>query len=283
MKTPILLLIYNRQEYTQKVFEAIREARPEELFISADGPKVEIQGNFKLCEETRRIVNKINWPCKVKTLFRDKNLGCKLSISAGIDWFFENVSEGIILEDDCLPNKSFFRYCEMLLEKYRNEEGVMMISGSNPAVSLEISGDYFFSCFYTIWGWATWKRSWNKFDINMHSWPQFKQEKTIKKVFSGKLKNQDFTERMFDSVYNNKKSSVWSLQWVYACIENESFVILPKNNLICNIGLIGTHEMNNNQLFLKTEEIDFDKFSHPPEIKLDPNIEDLLFKKSGLN
>ena len=134
MKTPILFLIYNRPEYIKKVFESIKQARPERLFISADGPKSDDEKDFKLCEEARDACV-VDWPCEIKTLFRDKNLGCRLGISGGINWFFEHVEEGIILEDDCLPNESFFNFCENLLLKYRNENKVMMISGSNPAIA----------------------------------------------------------------------------------------------------------------------------------------------------
>lgn len=282
MKTPILFLVYNRPEYTKRVFKAIREARPEMLFVSADGPKANQPEDIKLCEQAREIATQIDWPCEIKTLFRNQNLGCKLAISGGINWFFENVPEGIILEDDCLPNKSFFTYCEILLERYRNENRVMMISGSNPATSVESSSDYFFSRFYTIWGWATWKRAWDKFDINITNWPKLKKENFLEKIFPHNLENRLFTERMFDNIHGNEKSSVWGLQWVYACMTNNAFVILPKHNLISNIGLSGTHEMDERQLSLKTAEFDFDHFSHPSEIKTEQNIEDLLFEKSGL-
>lgn len=283
MRTPVLFLIYNRPEYTQKVFEAIRKAKPEKLYISADGPRLDKIGDTKLCDETRRIISHVDWSCELKTLFRDTNLGCKLGMSGGINWFFEYVEEGIILEDDCLPNESFFKFCDILLNKYRNENKVMMISGSNPATSVILKDSYFFSRFYHIWGWATWKRAWAKFDINISSWPKFKKEKFLERVFPHNLKNRLFIKRMFDDAYGNKNCSVWSLQWTYACLVNNALAILPRCNLISNIGPVGTHEMNHDQLFLETKEVAFDNFSHPSEIKIDQNIEDLLFEKSGLS
>jgi len=282
MTTPILLLIYNRPDYTKEVFAAIRDARPKKLYISADGPRTDIKDDFKLCGETRNIVSQVDWECEVKTLFRDKNLGCKLGMSGGINWFFENVDEGIILEDDCLPNNSFFNFCENLLEKYRDENKVMMIAGSNPATSVDLEDDYFFSRFYTIWGWATWKRAWDKFDINVSDWPKFKSANYLETIFPNNLKNRIFIERMFDEAYGSEKCSVWSLQWTYSCMVNGGFAILPKHNLISNIGLIGTHEMNNEQLFLETQEINLDTNLHPSEISIHQYIEDLLFEKSGL-
>lgn len=281
MKTPVLFLIYNRPEYTKKVFEVIKKAKPKKLFISADGPKVGNLKDIELCEEARKIVSHVDWVCEVKTNFRNDNLGCKLAMSSGISWFFDNVDEGMILEDDCLPNASFFLYCEKLLNKYRNEDKIMMISGSNPATSLDIDSDYFFSYFYHIWGWATWKRAWKKFDINISDWPKFKNSNFLGQKFPSNLENRLFLEKMFDQIYG-KKSSVWDVQWTYTCLVNNGFAILPKHNLISNIGFIGTHQMNNNQLILETKEIDLEKIIHPVSIDVNRDIEDYLFEKSGL-
>lgn len=281
MNTPVLFLIYNRPEYTQKVFKSIREAEPNKLFIHVDGPKKDEQEDIELCERTREIVNNVDWDCEVKTLFRDRNLGCKLGMSGGITWFFENVAEGIILEDDCLPNKSFFAYCEKLLYKYRNNENVLMISGSNPATFVDIDSDYFFSYFYHIWGWATWRRSWKKFDINISDWPKFRDSDFLKQKFPNNVDNRAFIKQMFDQIYG-KKASVWGVQWTYICLVNGGYAILPKHNLISNIGITGTHEMNNNQLMLKTKEINFKKFKHPDKIEVDHDVDKYLFEKSGL-
>lgn len=281
MNTPILLLIYNRPKYTEKVFSVIREIKPKKLFIHADGPKSEKPEDVVLCNQARDIVNNIDWDCEIKKLFRDTNLGCKLGMSRGINWFFDNVGEGIIIEDDCLPNKSFFKFCEDLLEKYRHEEKVMMISGSNPAISVDIKTDYFFSQFYHIWGWATWKRAWNKFDINISNWPKFRDSDFLEKKFPHSEENKIFVRQMFDQIYGNK-SSVWGVQWTYTCLVNNSFAILPKHNMVSNIGFTGTHQMNKDQLLLKSEEIDFSKFKHPNRITINYDLENYLFEKSGL-
>jgi len=282
MKTPILFLVYNRPKYTLKVFETIRRAKPERLFISADGPRMDKIQDIELCQDTKRIIEKVDWPCEVKTLFRDKNLGCKLGISGGINWFFEHVKEGIILEDDCLPNDSFFLFCNKLLEKYRYENKVMMISGSNPATYMAIDSDYLFSRFYHIWGWATWRRAWKKFDINLSEWPKLKKDNFLDKVYPHNLKNKLFTKKMFDQVFE-KESSTWDIQWAYSCLINKAFAILPKHNLISNIGLIGHHKMNTDQLCLKTKEINFENFKSPAKIDINKNMENLLFEKSGLD
>lgn len=283
MNTPILFLIYNRPEYTEKVYKSIKEAKPSKLFVHADGPKGAKPEDIELCKRTREIVNNVDWDCELKTLFRDENLGCKLGVNSGITWFFKNVDEGIILEDDCLPTKSFFEYCERLLSKYRYNNRIMMISGSNPATAIyDMKSDYFFSHFYHVWGWATWKRAWAKMDINLSSWPKYKKDNFLDRFYHHSQKNRRFSEKMFDEVYN-KKTSVWAIQWSYSCLTNNGFAILPKYNLVCNIGLSGDHNMNPDQLFLKTKDIDFNSLVHPKDISIQGDIENLLFDKSGLN
>lgn len=283
MNIPILFLIYNRPEYTNQVFEAIRRVRSKKLFVSADGPKMDKRGDELLCDETRKIIERVDWPCEVHVNFSDKNLGCKLGVTKGINWFFENVEEGIILEDDCLPTESFFKYCEKLLAQYRDNDRIMMISGSNPAtVIYDMESDYFFSQFYHVWGWATWKRAWAKMDINLSNWPSYKKSNLLDKFYQHSQNNRQFSEKMFDEVYN-KKSSVWAIQWTYSCLTNNGLAILPKYNLVCNIGLSGDHNMNPDQLFLKTKDIDFDNLVHPKDINIQGDVENLLFDKSGLN
>jgi hypothetical protein len=281
-KTPILFLIYNRPEYTQKVFDSIKKVKPEKLFVSADGPKENNEGDEKLCQNTRDILKQIDWECELHTNFKEQNHGCRLGVSQGINWFFEHVEEGIILEDDCLPCESFYFYCEKLLKKYKNEEKIMMISGSNPVTEIKLDSDYFFSRFFHIWGWATWKRAWQKFDLEMKDWHEHKNRKILDKIFSHNIDNKIFIEQMFDDAYGNDKSSVWSLQWTYSCLINDGLVILPSHNLVSNIGLKGVHEMNEDQLFLKTKEININDLKHPNSIKIDSNIENLIFEKSGL-
>lgn len=176
LNVPVLLLIFNRPDTTQRVFHEIRGASPLQLFISADGPRENKPGEFEKCQITRDIVRQVDWDCEVYTNFRDKNLGCKIAVSSAIDWFFENVEEGIILEDDCLPSFSFFRFCEELLEKYRDDERIMQIGGTNLLSEWQRSDDsYYFSKYGAIWGWATWRRAWQYYDVNMKLWPEVKK------------------------------------------------------------------------------------------------------------
>lgn len=285
MKKPILFLIFNRPDTTEQVFESIKKYQPTQLFIAADGPRNEKE--YLLCEETRKIINEIDWNCELKTLFRKKNLGCGKAVSSAIDWFFENVDEGIILEDDCLPSPSFFIFCEEMLSLYRDDSRIMMISGSNSATLLpKLKSDYFYSNVYSIWGWATWRRSWILYDRTMSSWPIQKQKRPLVKMYPNRMIENYFSSA-FDDVYN-KKIDTWDYQWVYTCIINNGLNIIPKYNMISNIGVVGTHtEKNNNKsLFLKTFNPYNEKKKNlkmPTEIKRDNISDSILLKKSGVS
>src|ERR1700690_1974577 len=156
MQSPVLFLVFNRPDTTRRVFEAIRSAQPPRLYVAADGPRGARAGEAERCAEVRRIATAVNWPCEVKTLFRDCNLGCKMGVSSGITWFFEHEPEGIILEDDVLPVPTFFDFCDELLARFRNDDRVAMISGSNLiAGHFDPAESYFFSRCAQIWGWAS--------------------------------------------------------------------------------------------------------------------------------
>jgi len=234
MKTPVLFLIFNRPELTFRVFDEIRKAKPEKLFIAADGPREGKEGESEKCEIARSVVNKIDWNCEVKTLFREKNLGCRDAVSSAITWFFDNVGEGIILEDDCLPDQSFFTFCQTLLEKYRDDERIMHIGGGNfQNGKHKTSASYYFSKYTHIWGWATWRRAWKKYDVRMSN-----------------LERVQKTERFNSYILNNEhlywidiftqtqkgKIDTWDYQWLYSVWENNGIAILPNENLVTNIG-----------------------------------------------
>jgi len=162
--TPILFLVFNRFDLTKKVFKEIKKARPKSLFISSDGARTKKEE--KKVEEIRQyLLNNIDWNCNLKTLFRNKNLGCQKAVSSAISWFFNNVEQGVILEDDCLPNQDFFKFSEEMLKKYKNNDKIMHISGTNVEKKSNLNEDYFFSKTFNMWGWATWRRSWKYFDI----------------------------------------------------------------------------------------------------------------------
>lgn len=243
LKTPVVFMVFNRPETTEKVFNRIREARPEKLLVIADGSRATKDGEKDRCDAVREIIDGVDWPCEVIKNYADENMGCKKRISSGLDWAFSLVEEAIILEDDCLPDPSFFPYCSELLERYRNDERVMMISGSNFLYGQAKPEDsYYFSKYSNIWGWATWRRAWKHYDVNMSKWPGLKRQCFISKLLHDWYMSHYFNVT-FDNVYNGKIDT-WDAQWTFACMSNNGLSIVPADNLITNIGYgtcSGTH------------------------------------------
>lgn len=233
--TPVLFLIFNRPDTTQRVFNAIKKAKPKQLFIAADGPRENVKGEKERCEQARKIIEQLDWDCEVKTLSRDKNLGCKIAVSSAIDWFFGNVEEGIILEDDCLPSQSFFWFCQEMLKYYKNDNSIMHITGSNSQFGKKIGdASYFFSKYGDIWGWATWRRVWKYYDVEMKKFPKFKKDNQMINIFRYK-KMQNYYSYIFEKVYNGKINT-WDYQWSFARLIDYGISIQPNVNLIQNIG-----------------------------------------------
>jgi hypothetical protein len=258
LNTPVLFLIFNRPDTTQKVFDAIKKAKPKQLFVAADGPRENKEGEKEKCEQARKVIEQVDWDCKVKTLFRDKNLGCKVAVSSAIDWFFENVKEGIILEYDCLPDQSFFWFCRELLEHYRDDTRIMTISGDNFQFDRKRGeGTYYFSKYVHIWGWATWRRAWKHYDVNMKNFGEFKKEAQINNVFNIK-QQQKYWMKIFQLVHEGKIDT-WDYQWAYTCFINNGLCVTPNVNLVSNIGFSSnnTHTKDKSSTFseMKAREI----------------------------
>ena len=233
--TPILFLIFNRPDTTARVFQQIRAVKPKHLFVSADGPRPQKPGEADRCAQARAIIKNIDWECEIKTNFSDKNQGCKIGVSSGIDWFFQQVEEGIILEDDCLPDISFFHFCETLLEYYRDDERVMHIGGVNfQDGHIRGTGTYYFSQLNHIWGWATWKRAWNTYDVHIGTFPQVLKQDRFRQIFQD-FRTMQYWLKQFDRVYANNLDT-WDVQWQYAMSVQNGLAILPNINLISNIG-----------------------------------------------
>lgn len=275
--TPILFIIFNRPDTTRQVFEAIRKIKPTKLYIAADGQRLNKAGEAELCEETRKITENIDWECEVFRKHSDKNLGCKFNMSGAIDWFFENEEEGIILEDDCLPNDSFFNFCQELLEKYRNTDKVKMISGNNFQFGNKYGeASYYFSNFPNIWGWATWRRSWQEYDMDMKSYPEFKKNKEIENIFTDK-KIQRFMIGLFDKLYKNEMNT-WAGRWVYSIYNSKGVSISPNINLVSNIGFSENATNTKTDKLLeniKTEKLEM--IVHVKEVAVNKEADENLF------
>lgn len=237
ISTPILFLVFNRPEQTIRVFnETIKKVKPKQLFISADGPRSDRPGEAELCEKTRKITDLIDWDCEVKTRFLSENLGCRKGVSSGISWFFDQVQEGIILEDDCLVDLSFFQFAGELLEKYRDHEEVMHISASNFQIeSKNLPYSYYFSRYNHIWGWASWQRAWkNHYHLNLEQINRDKFKQLLVNLFPRKAERSYFLA-MFDYVRKETFTS-WDYQWTFSMWYAGGFSITPAKNLISNIG-----------------------------------------------
>lgn len=275
-ETPILFLIFNRPDTTKAVFEKIKEIKPKYLYIAADGPRANKEGEAQICQKTRDIIKDIDWDCEVKTLFRDKNLGCKKAVSSGINWFFENVEEGIIIEDDCLPANSFFNFASQMLEKYRNDERIMHISAENPLESEFSDGDYYISKLPHIWGWASWRRAWDKYSPDMNDY----NPEILNTIFDNK-NDIHFWNKMFLRI-KKQEIDTWDYQWTYAVLVNNGYCITPNKNQISNIGFSenATHtELKDAEGVANRKTIELSsEIKHPSEIIVNQEAVKLTLK-----
>lgn len=270
LQTPVLMVVFNRPEITQRVFAQIRKIKPRFLFIAADGPRAGIPKETINCKEVRKIVTAIDWDCELKTLFRDENLGCGRSVSGAINWFFEHVEEGIILEDDCLPSISFFPYCEELLIRYRSDDRIFMISGFNAfKKNPQIPYTYYFSLFPRIWGWATWKRAWSHFNYDVPEWDNRKLSLRVLKKLPHMEKINNLWIHM-DLIKNNRMNA-WSPQWWFYMLLHNKLSILPVHNLVINIGFIpeATHTLPGTDNYYAEKELEelTASIKHPDKVE----------------
>lgn len=250
LKTPVAFIIFNRPDTTERVFAAIAKARPSKLLVVADGPRKNRAGEVEKCAATRAIIDHVDWDCEVLTNFSDRNLGCKMRVSSGIDWVFEQVEEAIILEDDCVPDPTFFRYCQELLERYRKDWRIGLISGDNFQFGLRRNDDsYYFSKYVHIWGWATWRDRWTaSYDVNMAKWPYIRDRGWLVDIV-GNEREAVFWHKIFERVYRGEIDT-WDYQWVFANWLEGRSTILPNINLITNIGFDtnATHTTGDSEL-----------------------------------
>ncbi len=265
---PVLFLLFNRPDTTAKVFEAIAKVKPAQLFVAADGSRPGERGEFEKCQITREIIQRVDWDCEVKTLFHDENLGCKKAVSSAIDWFFEHVEEGIILEDDCLPSDSFFSFCAELLDTYRHDERIMMISGTNLQGGIQRGeASYYFSEIPHIWGWATWRRAWKMYDRDMASLPEFVRSGAMRDVFRDVNVRFHWAHR-FISTYEGEVDT-WDYQWMYSIFLSAGLSVCPQLNLVSNIGfgLNATHAVNSSHCCAGLDSHEMRHIIHAPVIE----------------
>jgi hypothetical protein len=286
LKTPVALIIFNRPDTTEKVFEAIRQVKPPKLLVIADAPRANRPGEAEKCAAVRAIIDRVDWDCELLKNYSDVNLGCGLRPATGISWVFEQVEEAIILEHDCLPHPTFFRFCEELLEKYRNEPRIMNISAGNKDNFLnflfgsKLSGySYYFSRYFGTWGWASWRRAWQYYDFEMKRFPEILEQGWLNKFFQDERTTQYWIKR-FEQTYN--LGNTWDYQWEFACWLQNGLSIRPKVNLISNIGsgpeAVNTKDEYDPSMNRAIRALSF-PLKHPPSIVRDEKVDRLSQKE----
>jgi hypothetical protein len=250
LTTPIAFIIFNRPDTTERVFAEIAKARPTKLLVVADGARVNKVGEADKVTATRAIIERVDWDCEVLTNFSDINLGCKHRVSSGIDWVFSQVEEAIVLEDDCLPDPTFFRFCQEMLERYKHDQRIGMISGDNFQFGARRNNDsYYFSKYVHIWGWATWRDRWqDSYDVELKKWPVIKEGNWLVDIL-GNVKEASIWGQTFDKMYQGKVDT-WDYQWVFANWVEGRVNVMPNVNLISNIGfgVDATHTVSDSYL-----------------------------------
>lgn len=280
--TPILFLTFNRLDTTKRVFSKIAKAQPPRIYLASDGAREAIAGEAKKVQSVRDyLLANIDWQCEIKTLFREKNFGCKYAVSGAIDWFFEHEEMGIILEDDCLPDQSFFPYCEELLERYKNNDEIYLISGDGRFSPKSRNQSYHFIGYSLIWGWATWRRVWKEFSPDVSNW-----KCDLNSLSHDKLSSQmrEYFQYIFKRV-NTGKINSWAFPFTLHLLKNNGIGIVPTVNLISNIGFgeeaTHTSDISSSEANIPLKELAF-PLKHPsPSIdtKIDKVIEERIYRK----
>ncbi len=277
---PVLFLIFNRHQESIEVFRRIKEVKPRFLYISGDGPRDKVEKE-KIEIIRKDILSQINWKCEIKTLFRENNLGCKEAVNSAINWFFDNEEQGIILEDDCLPDISFFHFCSIMLNKYALDNRIMMVSGNNNLGLYKNSDSYLFSRIGSIWGWATWRRAWELNKDGFKYWDQIRESNYLFQLFKSKLQ-AIFRTNVFNKT-NEGEINTWDYTWTYNRIVNNGLSIVPNKNLITNIGF-GSESTHTRYIYfdnryLQRYEINNNSINHPEKMIIDFNYDNRVFKE----
>lgn len=276
--TPVALFVFNRPEVTQRTFEAVARAKPKRLALVADGPRH--RADETLCELTRKIVADVHWDCEVSTLFSDRNLGCRENVARGLSWVFSQYDRAIILEDDCVPAADFFQFCDQLLARYADDERVTMIGGSAPADGVSSPFSYLFSRYTLIWGWATWRRAWSGYDVDMNAWPEDRDGGLLERWLEDADERLHWRRR-FDKTHAGH--TTWDHQWTLHCWRRAGLTALPTTNLVTNIGFgsDATHTTSLSaaaRLSVPSGSIDF-PLRHPFEVTRDAALDKRIYRE----
>jgi hypothetical protein len=279
LQTPVALIVFNRPDVTERVFAEVARARPAKLLVVADGPRPDRPGEAEACRAARAVVGRVDWPCEVLTDFAETNMGCRRRVASGITWVFEQVEEAIILEDDCVPHPTFFPFCEELLARFRADERVSMICGSNFLHGRAHTGDsYFFSRYGHIWGWASWRRAWRNYDVEMREWPGLRETSWLSDILGDPLAAEYWRAR-FDATHA-RGFDTWDYQWFFSWWAQNCLSVVPRTNLVTNIGFgdgaTHTQAAVATMSELPSEAVDF-PLTHPSVMARDREIDAYIF------
>ena len=286
VRAPVAMAIFRRPDTTAQVLAEVRRARPRELLVFADGPRSGAADDERLCAEARAVITEgVDWDCRLRTSFSDVNLGVKGGMERGLDWVFAEVEEAIVLEDDCIPDPSFFAYCDELLERYRDDERVFAVSGNDFRFrEVPARDDYTFSRYPLIWGWATWRRAWRHYDGSLAAWPELRRGGWLEELL-GDPYAAKYWAHQFDRV--DEGFATWDYPWVLACWVHGGLTAVPTTNLVSNVGFRpdathtrATAEGRHPFAAMATAPIPF-PLAHPPAVARDEEtdafLEDIVF------
>lgn len=277
-KSPVAIIVYNRPEKALIVLKQIHKYQPKELFVIADGPKLNDVLDKKKCEKVKRLINSLEWDCKVNINYSSHNLGLKKRVISGLNWVFQSVESAIILEDDCVPSEDFFSFCDEMLAFYKNNTKVGCITGVNFQDGIiRGKGSYYFSKYNHCWGWASWRRSWDLFSEDLNFWPEYKKSKDWKKKFN-LYREKLFWTKHFDYCYEDDVNS-WAANWTLSLFLNNSITVTPQKNLVSNIGhgIDSTHTQDSDSKYSNMNTFELKNIIHPDEIKLDIDADNYTF------
>ena len=282
--SPVLLLTFNRPDTTRAVVEAIRSARPSALYVFSDGPRADVPGEDQLVQQTREVIEQlVDWDVTVHRRYNDVNQGLFAGVTGALDWFFGEVSEGIILEDDCVPHADFFGYCDELLERYRDDERVWCISGDN-SVDLPISGgsSYGFIRDPLIWGWATWERAWRHYNRDLSGWADIRHSARERQMYPDRVERK-VRRRSYDQYYNSGIDA-WGYKWKFTVHTHGGLVAVPRVNLVSNIGWNrpDASHTTGNSLRAAQPTHPILPLTHPDQVAIDPLADSEWVESRGL-
>ena len=268
---PVCLIIFRRPDCTRRVLEALATVKPKRLFVVADGPRTDHPSDIPACTETRRLIEEIDWPCELTRNYSDVNMGCGRRPASGISWLFSQVEEAIIIEDDCVPDPSFFQFCAELLAKYRDDGRVMHISGCTyRRGDAPISESYYFSRAPACWGWATWRRAWQNYDNTVRRWPEFKDGAILMDCLQNERNAAEYAAALEQAYTQLGECSFWDYQWGFTCFINSGLSAYPRSNLVSNVGFgvdaTHTHDPSSNEAALPTKPMRF-PLAHPHAVE----------------